>query len=629
MRPFRRVLAPAALALAAMAVLAGGAQADSNAIHIRGIQPGGFPTVGVTVAVPHGISSSDITVDENGSPAKVLSVRPLLVSGGEIDVLLALDTSNSMSQALPQAVAAARQLVSTLPSGVPIGLVTFSDQTRVLQPLTGDHSRVVAALASVTTTQSGTVLYDAMAKAAGLFEGSAQHNVVVLSDGTDTGSRNRLESAVARLKGARVTVFSVGLGGSKTSFPQLQDLSAATNGTFSGATPEALNALYAQLGDRLSHQYLVQYRSRSAPGAQITITVHALGESDSSTVLLPRSPLLPGDAGPGRALLTDWWGLLLVLSLTFGAAFAIGSFLFGARARKARDQELARRMMAVPPDQNDVPARPDTGMAAWIPEPFVQVGTAVAEVGGFKGSLDTKLERAGLPITSGEIVGASVLAALAGLLIGWFAFTNVLVALPLGGIFAYVPFYWLSRKMKHRVNALHSQLPDVLMILASSIRAGHSFLQALDTVAKEIGEPSAAEFARVVTEIRLGRPFDQALTALAERVGTDEFKWAMLGVNVHREVGGNLAEILDTLAESVRERENVRRQVKVLSAEGRMSVKILIAMPFLIGAYLAWVNTEYMKLLWTTHLGLTFLAVGGVLMVVGYFWSRKVVRFDV
>jgi tight adherence protein B len=148
-------------------------------------------------------------------------------------------------------------------------------------------------------------------------------------------------------------------------------------------------------------------------------------------------------------------------------------------------------------------------------------------------------------------------------------------------------------------------------------------------VAKEVGDPGGAEFGRVVTEIRLGRPFEEALNALAERVGTEEFKWAIMGVNVQREVGGNLAEILDTLSETVREREAVRRQVQVLSAEGRLSVKILVIMPFLMALYLTWINASYMRLLWTTRPGLIFLVVGLVLMTVGTIWARKLVRIDV
>src|SRR5207247_10935548 len=146
---------------------------------------------------------------------------------------------------------------------------------------------------------------------------------------------------------------------------------------------------------------------------------------------------------------------------------------------------------------------------------------------------------------------------------------------------------------------LRDQLPDVLTILASSLRAGHSFLQALDTVSKEIPEPAKAEFNRVVAEIRLGRSTEDSLEALADRVGSEDFKWAVLAVNIQREVGGNLAEILDNVSDTLRERAIMRRQVRVLTAEGRLSAYVLGAMPFGIGLYMFAVNREYISLLFT------------------------------
>ncbi len=132
-----------------------------------------------------------------------------------------------------------------------------------------------------------------------------------------------------------------------------------------------------------------------------------------------------------------------------------------------------------------------------------------------------------------------------------------------------------QRAQQARADKLREQLPDVLTIMASSLRAGHRFLQSLDTVAKEITQPAASEFQRVVAEIRLGRPAEDALEALAERVGSPDFKWAVLAVNIQREVGGNLAEILDTVADTLRERAMLRRQIKVLTAEGRLSAWVL------------------------------------------------------
>ena len=180
-----------------------------------------------------------------------------------------------------------------------------------------------------------------------------------------------------------------------------------------------------------------------------------------------------------------------------------------------------------------------------------------------------------------------------------------------------------------RTTRLQGQLADVVNILASSLRAGHSFFQALDMVSKEIGEPAGPEFQRVVAEIRLGRPVDQALNAMAERVGSEDFKWAVLAVNVQREVGGNLAEILDTVAETVRERATLRRQMKVLSAEGRLSLKILAALPFVVALYVAKVNPSYINLLFSTRLGWLMVGTGAALMLAGILWARKIVSIHV
>src|SRR5207247_7844981 len=130
-------------------------------------------------------------------------------------------------------------------------------------------------------------------------------------------------------------------------------------------------------------------------------------------------------------------------------------------------------------------------------------------------------------------------------------------------------------------------------------------------------------------ESRLGREPHEPLTAMSERIGTEESKWAMLGINVQREVGGNLAEILDILAETVRDRDSVRRQVKVLSAEARLSMKIMIALPPLMVLYMIAVNRTYMETLWTTRAGWILIAAGATLMTVGVSMMRKMGKIGV
>jgi tight adherence protein B len=263
-------------------------------------------------------------------------------------------------------------------------------------------------------------------------------------------------------------------------------------------------------------------------------------------------------------------------------------------------------------------------------DPVVRVAERLAQVGGFARRIDHRLERAGMPIRAGEFLMVSLGAAFAGALAGWFIASNVIVAAAAAVVAGLaIPHAVVTMKLGKRLTALHDQLPDILSILASSLRAGHSFFQGLDMVAQEVGDPAATEFGRVLAEVRLGRPVEEALVAMADRIDSEDFRWAFLAVNVQREIGGNLAEILDTVAETVRDRDTVRRQIKVLSSEGRLSISILAALPFLIAAWIAKTNPGYLALLFTNRLGLIMVGSAAVLMAVGIAWMRRIVKIDV
>jgi tight adherence protein B len=321
---------------------------------------------------------------------------------------------------------------------------------------------------------------------------------------------------------------------------------------------------------------------------------------------------------------------LLTVALVGAAVFALGWLLFGTAVRAKKDRELAARMAQVSHPQGQrvaVPVdRPGTG---WIPGSVTSFGTRFANARGFSGRVDADLEAAGVSIRSGEFVVLSVVSALVGVVLGAAVMGNPLIALLVGAVAAAGPTMALRMAMKRREEKMREQLPDVLTIMASSLRAGHSFMQALDTTAREISQPAASEFQRVVAEIRLGRPVDDALEALAERVGSGDFKWAVLAVNIQREVGGNLAEILDNVADTLRERAIMRRQIRVLTSEGRLSAWVLALLPMAIATYMFIVNPEYIGLLVTTKLGVIMLVTALCLLAVGIVWMRKIVDIDV
>ena len=306
-------------------------------------------------------------------------------------------------------------------------------------------------------------------------------------------------------------------------------------------------------------------------------------------------------------------------------------FLLGTAARARKDKAFAARMKAIgrPEKKKAVSQSTSTVAGGWIPETFTSFGQRFAERQGFSERLDAKLEAAGFSVRSGEFVIGTVGCALLGAVLGAALLGTPLMAIGVGALCGVVPHGLLKVALRRRADKLREQLPDVLTVLASSLRAGHSFMQALDTVAKEIAAPAAAEFQRVVAEVRLGRPIEDALEALAERVGSADFRWAVLAVNIQREVGGNLAEILDTVADTLRERAMMRRQVRVLTAEGRLSAWVLGLMPIAILLLMLAENKEYISLLWTTTPGLILLIGGATFLVAGLLWMRKIVDIDV
>jgi tight adherence protein B len=180
-----------------------------------------------------------------------------------------------------------------------------------------------------------------------------------------------------------------------------------------------------------------------------------------------------------------------------------------------------------------------------------------------------------------------------------------------------------------REAAFLAQLPDTLQLIAGSLQAGYSLPQAIDTVVREGQAPMSVEFNRAMVESRLGMPVDDALERIGERMKSSDFSWVVMAIRIQRDVGGNLAELLLTVAETLRERERLRRQIKALSAEGRLSGWILGALPVVFGFYLLVASPAYLAPLWSTPLGIAMVVLAVVLLAVGGFWMSRVVKVEV
>jgi len=180
-------------------------------------------------------------------------------------------------------------------------------------------------------------------------------------------------------------------------------------------------------------------------------------------------------------------------------------------------------------------------------------------------------------------------------------------------------------KAGRRQAAFADQLDDSLQLMAGSLRAGHSLLRAVDAVSQDAPSPTAEEFARIVNETRVGRDLGDSLDEVAARMGSDDFTWIAQAIAIHREVGGNLAEVLDAVGQTIRERNAIRRQVKALSAEGKLSALVLGGLPFAIIAFLSLTNPAYVAKFTQSIIGYGMIAAAVVLMLMGGFWLKKTV----
>ncbi|MCB5274416.1 hypothetical protein BJG92_01949 [Arthrobacter sp. SO5] len=244
----------------------------------------------------------------------------------------------------------------------------------------------------------------------------------------------------------------------------------------------------------------------------------------------------------------------------------------------------------------------------------------------YTAALGAALEQAGLSLRAPEFV----VLALAGAATCGAAALAALGPIPALILLLLSPFAarFLLRFLASRRRAKFAeQLDETLQLLAGGLRAGHSLLRAIDAVAGEAGAPTTAEFARIINETRLGRDLGEALDDAALRMRSEDFSWVAQAIAIHREVGGNLADVLDQVGQTIRERSQIRGQVKALSAEGKISALVLMLLPVGITGALMVLSPGYMDPMVTTPLGLAMVGAAAVLFSLGGLWLRKVVQF--
>lgn len=610
----RRLLAIALLA-AALPSTAWAASAT-----IASLDALSYPDVRLTVVTPKAVGTAP-RVRENGKPVVGLKAVNL---GREKSVVLVIDRSQSMlGQAIADASAAARQFVAQKARRDRIAIVAVGRKAVQLTSFATTTVEADEALRSIAVDKvRGTALYDSIVLATQALAADVNPTrvVILLTDGQEVSSDANLEQAIAAARDANVTVYPIGIESASFRPAPLNRLAEKTGGRYVGASgTKDLFAIYTALAEELRRTWQLSYVTSGRPGERIE--VQAAGATARSTlpgiatVVQVEDPVLPDalfEVGPAAT------ATIVAILVLFAMLFVLRSPA-GSRLRDRISAHLGEQ-----------PGRRARGP---VQERFATASNVLrATERAFEHfrvwhSLHALLERADVPLRTVELAylaaGSSLLLGLVFGIAGM-APLIILAAFVVGGS---LPILFVWHKARRRLNAIDDQLPDLLVTLAASLKAGHSFRQGIQAVVDEGEPPASTEFKRVLTETRLGRPMDDALGDMANRVGSKNLAFVVTAVTIQRQVGGSLAGIFDMVAEAVRNRQQFARKIRSLTAMGRASAYVLVGLPLFMLATITILSPEYMEPLYYSSTGHKLLIIGTVMIAVGSLMLRKIVSF--
>ena len=568
------------------------------------------------------------TVDGRALPTTSAVSATQLDTKAPPRVLMVVDTSGSMAgQPMTDAKQAISTFVAQAPDQVALGLLTFSTAPRLVVPPTVDRARVLGAVAALQA-QGETSLYDAVRAGLAALGTAGDRRLVVLSDGGDTRSASTLEQALAATSRSGIAVDAIGFNTEESVQDVLAQVAKTGGGRVHAAASttdltSALSSTVREYPTALSVRVLVPSDLRGPQTLSVSV-------STPGGPLTTTAPVVLGLAPVAAAPIRSWWATdqaLLVGLVAIAASLLLGSLVLlgGGDRQKRRTHEVLERFTSAPGA-----VKQDVRSASPVARTALELADRVATKRNLTDRSGLRLARAAVSMTPAEWLlmqtGLVFALVLVLVLLGW----NLLLAGIAGvllGVFG--PARYLTFRGKRRQKAFEEKLPDALQMTAGSLSAGYSLAQALDGVVREGSEPMATELGRALAESRLGIPVETTLQGVAERMGSRDFGWVVMAIRVQREVGGNLAGVLTTVAATMRERAMLRRHVRALSAEGRLSAYILVGLPVSLALFMFTMRREYLEPLYTTGLGIALIAAALVLLSMGSFLMSRMVKVEV
>ena len=650
----RRLLAVVAALL--LIALPAWAQTEAEEIEIVDINGSRYPEGGHTQMViefrnfGQEPDAAAVEVTANGEPVSDLVVEPVGSSAVPVGVVLVIDTSGSMEGApMAAAISAAQSFVDQARSEDRIAIVTFSDGAQVVSGFTNNKESLNATLAGLAAAGE-TAFNDAVIQGLAMFDEPGARdllpNMIVLTDGEDTSSEATVEEALAAVEANDVRTFGVALEGSEFNPDAVQQVATAGAGLFlSTPDPEALSQLYSQINTEISNTLVARFVSPvSTPGEvdfavgyqglsseqtfavsgyAVTTTTQA-GATTTTTLATLTTSVVEG----GAALPLD----TLILMGAAGLGLTLFLFLIILFGREENDDpgRFQKRLQAY--GRRGATPREEEGRSFLERIPllnrFSQAAEEEVRKRGLLSGVNSALEQANIPISPGEaVLGMFGLAAVGGILVA--IFNGPITGVIAFGVFLVLVIFLIRFAGNREKRKFENQLPDTLTLMSTSLRAGYSLLQATEAVSSEAPNPTAREFGRAIAEARLGRSVTEALAGIVDRTKSSDFEWAVMAIEIQREVGGNLAEVLQTVGDTMRARNRLKGEIRALTAEGRISAFVLGSLPFFMFLFLWSSNREYLLPLLESGFGRIAIGTGVLLMAGGIFWLKKIVDIEI
>lgn len=574
-------------------------------------------------------SAEALTVQSDGA---TLPTRPKDTPAN--DVVVVIDNSADLTNAEVQL--AKQSVAPLLASADRLGVVSTGGGAEVLTGPTGRPGAVQAALEGIAPS-GVSATWSGVARAAELLESSPENTtrtVVLIAGAADASAAGALASARSALErsGSRLDVVLLPLGIDVGAADALVEEVGGTSQVL-GSDEEfagALETVAHQLDARFAVAVPVEAESDLVPltvgdGTTTADIVYTQGAVRSGSIDL--APATESGSGLMASPLVKWLAVLMGLAAGFMLVWSVATMVVPDRDGVVSRLEAYEEPLFESQDQFSEAVQSHTTIP--MIARAVELTGEIAERRGVLEKVETMLERANLPLRAPEAMFFTAALGALGVAMAYFLTGSLLIGLICAILAVLLPPAILNFRIGRRRKAFVAQLPDTLTMLSSTLRAGYSISQGFEAISREVSEPMARELQRVVTESRLGRPLEESLEAAAERMDSEDFGWAVLAIRIQREVGGNLAELLLTVADTMTQRERLRRDVSTLTAEGRMSAIVIGLLPPGLAAVLFVVNREYVSVLFEPGIGYTLVGAALLMMAIGFAWMKKTITIEV